>query len=76
VVSITSDDQIQVDDVPVAGLAELRDILAGKITSEGKTELLIEPAYDAKHGTVVAVTSAAIDAGMQRVRRVSQNDNE
>jgi biopolymer transport protein ExbD len=76
VVSITDDDQILVDDVPVAGLAALRDVLSNKITAEQKNELLIEPAYNAKHGTVVAVTSAAIDAGMQRVRRVSQRDDE
>ncbi|MBX3443607.1 MAG: biopolymer transporter ExbD [Planctomyces sp.] len=76
VVTITTDDQILVDDEPVAGLAELRDVLALKMASESKNELLIEPAYEAKHGTVVAVTSAAIDVGMQRVRRISRKDDD
>jgi biopolymer transport protein ExbD len=76
VVTIGPDSQMLVDDVPVSGLAALRDALAGKLSGEQKTEVLIEADYQARHGAVVAVTSAAIDVGMQRVRRVSQRDGE
>jgi len=36
--------------------------------------VLIEAAYKATHGTVVAVTDMAIQAGMRHVRRASRRD--
>jgi biopolymer transport protein ExbD len=76
VVEIGADDSIRVDDVPVAGPVELGEVLAAKIANEKKTEMVIEAEYRATHGMVVAVTDVAMQAGMQRVRRVSRPDEQ
>lgn len=76
VVEIGADDSIRVDDVPVAGPVELGEVLIGKIGNEQKTELVIEAEYRATHGMVVAVTDVAMQAGMQRVRRVSRPEQQ
>jgi biopolymer transport protein ExbD len=76
IVEIGADDSIRVDDVPVAGPVELGDILAAKIGNEKKTEMVIEAEYRATHGMVVAVTDVAMQAGMQRVRRVSRPEQQ
>jgi biopolymer transport protein ExbD len=76
VVEVAADDSIRVDDVPVAGPVELGEVLAAKIGSEGKTEMVIEAEYRATHGMVVTVTDVAMQAGMQRVRRVSRPEQQ
>lgn len=72
VVEIDAEDNIRVDDEPVAGIGELIDVLAAKIGNEGKTEMLIESDAQATHGTVVAVTDAGIEVSMQRIRHASK----
>ncbi len=74
VVSVDAEDRIQVEDTPVAGLADLKELLGRKLRDEQKTDVLIEAAYQATHGTVVAVTDMAIQAGMRHVRRASRRD--
>jgi biopolymer transport protein ExbD len=74
IVAVDAEDRIQVDDAPVAGLAELKDLLGRKLRDEQKSDVLIEAAYKATHGTVVAVTDMAIQAGMRHVRRASRRD--
>jgi biopolymer transport protein ExbD len=74
VVAVDAEDRIQVDDAPVAGLAELKDLLGRKLRDEQKSDVLIEAAYKATHGTVVSVTDMAIQAGMRHVRRASRRD--
>lgn len=76
VVEIDAENNIRVDDVPVIGLGELRDVLAAKIANENKTELLIESDAQALHGTVVAVTDAGLDVQMQRIRRSSKKGEQ
>lgn len=76
VVEIDEENNLRVDDVPVSGTGELKDVLAAKIGNEGKTEMLIEAHPNARHGLVVAVTDAGIDVQMQRIRRsVKKSDN-
>ncbi len=72
IVEIDENNTIFVDDQPVSGWQELEDILTLKINSEQKTEMVIEPHYRAAHGTVVQVTDAGIQVGMQRIRRVTR----
>ncbi len=67
VVTIDENDVIYVDDVAVAGLGELNDLLSAR-ANDGKTDILIEAEYGAKHGTVVSVQDAATTAGMQGIR--------
>ncbi len=74
IVEIDDNDAIFVDDEPVGGLGELQDVLSRKMSVEQKREMIIEPHYQAKHGTVVAVTDAGIEVGMQRIRRVSRSE--
>jgi biopolymer transport protein ExbD len=74
VVEIDAEDRIQVDDAPVAGLAELKELFKRKLRDEQKTDVLIEAAYKATHGTVVAVTDMAMQAEMRHVRRASRRD--
>ena len=74
VVAVDAEDRIQVDDAPVGSLAELKDLLGRKLRDDGKSDVLIEAAYKAPHGTVVAVTDMAIQAGMRHVRRASRRD--
>lgn len=69
VVEIDEENNIRVDDVPISGTGELADVLVAKIGSEGKTEMLIEAHPAARHGLVVTVTDAGIEAQMQRIRR-------
>jgi biopolymer transport protein ExbD len=76
VVEIDGENQIRVDDVPVAGLGELRDVLAGKIANENKTEMLIEADAAASHGTVVTVMDAGLEVQMQRIRRSSKRGEQ
>lgn len=71
IVEIDENDTIFVDDEAVGGPGELEDVLRHKVASEQKLEMIIEPHYQAKHGTVVAVTDAGVTVGMQRIRRVS-----
>ncbi len=74
IVAVDEQDRIQVDDAPVASLADLKKLLETKLRDEQKTDVLIEAAYKATHGTVVAVTDVAIQAGIRHVRRASRRD--
>lgn len=69
VVEVDEENNIRVDDVPVSGTGELVRALADKIGNEGKTEMLIEAHPNARHGLIVAITDAGIEAQMQRIRR-------
>ena len=42
-----------------------------ELTGEGKTDMMIEVHELAKHGTVVLVTDAGLEADMQRIRRTT-----
>lgn len=75
VVEIDQEDNIRVDDVPVSGIAALRDVLSAKI-GEGKTEMLIEAHESSRHGTVVQVTDVGLDANMQRIRRTTKKGED
>lgn len=70
IVEIDENNIIYVDDAQVGSIPELIDVLALKVSGEGKLEMIIEPHPLSKHGTVVQVTDAGIDVGMQRIRRV------
>ncbi|WP_197453316.1 ExbD/TolR family protein [Caulifigura coniformis] len=74
VVAVDAEDRIVVDDKPVGGLAELKDLFIQKRRDEGKSDVLIEAVYQATHGTVVAVTDMAMQAEMRHVRRASRRD--
>lgn len=76
IVSIDEENQIRVDDVPVAGVSELIDVLKDKIANENKTEMLIETHPSCLHGTVVAVTDAGLEVQMQRIRRASKKGDD
>lgn len=76
IVEIDENDAMFVDDEPVAGLGELEDVLLQKINGEQKTEMVIEPHYQATHGLVVQVTDAGMQVGMQRIRRVTRGSEE
>ena len=71
VVEIDAENNIRVEDVEVAGIGELIDMLTNKRTGEGKTDMMIEVHELAKHGTVVLVTDAGLEADMQRIRRTT-----
>ncbi len=71
VLEIDASDRMKIEDQTISSLFELREVLSGKF-GEGKSELLIESDYDATHGIVVAVTDAAMDVGMQKIRRMSK----
>ena len=75
ILEIDANDQMEIEGQPIAGLYELRETLAAKMT-EDKTELLIQAQYQATHGIVVSVTDVAMDVGMQKVRRISRKADE
>ncbi len=75
ILEIDANDQMEIEGQPIAGLFELRETLAAKMT-EDKTELLIQAQYQATHGMVVSVTDVAMDVGMQKVRRISRKADE
>ncbi|WP_437228574.1 ExbD/TolR family protein [Planctomicrobium sp. SH661] len=76
VVRIDDNDNIFIDEVPVADINELVEALRGKMASEHKTEMLIETEPAATHGQVVAVTDAGMTVQMQRIRRSSRRAAE
>lgn len=78
VVEVDGGNRILVDGDLVAGIDGLVDVLTAKAQAESppKNELLIEADYRASHGTVVAVTDAGMEAGMQKIRRVSRRTEE
>ena len=76
ILEIDANDQMEIEGQPIAGLYELRETLTAKMTTEDKTELLIQAQYQATHGMVVSVTDVAMDVGMQKVRRISRKADE
>lgn len=76
IVEIDENDGIFVDDEPVNSIGALQDVLLRKMSTEQKREMIIEPHYQAKHGTVVAVTDAGIEVGMQRIRRAFKSNSD
>lgn len=72
VVELDENDAIFVDDAQVGSIGELTDVLARKISGEQKLEMVIEAHPLSKHGTVIQVTDAGIEVGMQRIRRVTR----
>lgn len=72
IVEIDENDVIYVDDTQVASVADVISELELKIANESKREMIIQPHPLAKHGTVVQVTDAGIEVGMQRIRRVTR----
>jgi biopolymer transport protein ExbD len=75
VIAIDANDRITVDDQPVSGLAELRDVLASKASGGGTAEGLLQYNYSARHGIVVSVADAVVSAGMI-VKRQPQADED
>lgn len=76
IVEIDGENNLRVDDVPVASVGELVDVLSAKRASENKGELLIEAHAQCSHGMVVAVTDAGMDADMQRIRRTTTKGDD
>ncbi len=76
IIEIDAHDQMEIEGQQISGLFALREVLASKMTVEGKNELLIQAQYEATHGIVVSVTDAAMDAGMQNVRRISRKSDD
>ena len=78
IVEIDANDNIKVDDDPVASLGMLVDVLTSKMTAESppRNEMLIRADYRATHGIVVAVADAGMEANMQHIRRESLNREE
>jgi biopolymer transport protein ExbD len=72
IVEIDENDIIYIDDAQVGSIADVIDELQQKISGEQKREMIIQPHPLAKHGTVVQVTDAGIEVGMQRIRRVTR----
>lgn len=78
IVAIDAEDNITVDEEPISGLGQLVDVLTAKMFAEQppRNDMLIEADYRATHGTVVAVTDAGMEAGMQNIRRVSRRSQD
>jgi biopolymer transport protein ExbD len=68
VVQIDAQNRVSVDDVPLASVATLPDILRAKMNGDQKNELVVEADPRAFHETIVAVVDAAHDLQFQRVR--------
>ena len=68
IVQIDERDVISVDFKPVADPENLAELLADLRRSERKSELVIDADEQAKHGTVVFVNDAAVEADFQRIR--------
>jgi biopolymer transport protein ExbD len=74
IVEIDENDALFVDGARVIGVGDLQEALMRKMSEERKREMIIEAHFQATHGTVVSVTDAGIEVGMQRIRRVSRNE--
>ena len=68
IVQIDERDVISIDYEPVDDPENLADLLADRRRLEGKHELIIDADERAKHGTVVFVNDAAVEADFQRIR--------
>lgn len=72
IVKIDEQDSIFVDDEPVPDPSVLQDLLATKLVSEDKNELVIQASENSRHETFVLVFDAGTGAGMQRIRVATQ----
>jgi biopolymer transport protein ExbD len=68
VVQIDAQNRISVDDVPLASVVGLADILRSKMNGDQKNELVVEADPRAFHETIVAVVDAAHELQFQHVR--------
>ena len=68
IVQIDAQNRVSVDDVPLASVATLPDILRAKMNGDQKNDLVIEADPRAFHETIVAVVDAAHDLQFQHVR--------
>ncbi len=68
VVQIDARNRISVDDVPLASVSGLADVLRAKMNGEQKNELVVEADPRAFNETIVAVIDAAHDLQFQHVR--------
>ncbi len=67
-VRIDQDDVIFVDDESIPDPSELEFLLADKLRSEDKNELIIQTDPASRHETFVKVFDAGTGAGMQKIR--------
>ena len=67
-VRIDADDVIFVDDEAIPDPSELEFLLADKLRSEDKNELIIQTDPASRHETFVKVFDAGTGAGMQKIR--------
>jgi biopolymer transport protein ExbD len=68
IVQIDAQNRVSVDDVPLASVATLPDILRAKMNGDQKNDLVVEADPRAFHETIVAVVDAAHDLQFQHVR--------
>lgn len=67
IVEIDANNQITFEGRPIAGLGELRDLLTNAFNSDIEVAVLIQAQYSTRHGTLVAVSDAAMSAGITRI---------
>lgn len=68
IVRIDENDAITIDDEPVDDPDNLAELLADRRRRDQKSELAIDADARARHGTVVLVNDAAVEAEFQRIR--------
>lgn len=71
VIRLEADDEVFLDDQPVASLADLPDALRDAMNAPGQTskgEVVIQAADAARHEAIVAAYDAAAGEGVERVR--------
>jgi biopolymer transport protein ExbD len=77
IVQIDAQNRISVNDVPLASVAGLSDVLRSKMNGDQKNELVVEADPRAFNETIVAVVDAAHDLQFQHVRMaMTSGDND
>ena len=74
IVQIDERNAISIDYEPVGSPENLAELLADRRRVEQKSELVIDAAAGASHGTVVMVNDAAVEAQFQRIRLAVRAD--
>lgn len=75
-VDINEENQIFVDDEPIADINDLEPSLSDKMIQDGKSELVITAHAMSLHENVVRVIDAAKEVGMQKIRLANTGGEE
>ncbi len=75
-VDINEENQVSIDDEPLADINELASTLGEKMSVDGKSELVLTAHAASLHENVIRVIDAAKEVGMQKIRLANSGSDD